>query len=81
MNLIKSEPVMFQAVIQAGLAMVMSFGVRLSAEQMGTVLAFTAAVLGFWARQNVTSHPNNPLMNGTLTEQDKPMAKSATEGK
>jgi hypothetical protein len=61
-DLIKAEPVSFQFIIQAGLAMVMSFGIHLTVEQMGTVLVFTGAVLTFWTRQNVTSHANNPAM-------------------
>lgn len=55
--LIKDEPVLFQAAIQAGLAMGMSFGLSLSVEQMGTVMAFTAAVLAFVTRTHVT--PNH----------------------
>lgn len=54
LDLIKSEPVLFQAAIQAGLAMGMSFGLNLSVEQMGTVMAFTAAVLAFATRSHVT---------------------------
>lgn len=61
-DLIKQEPVAFQAIIQAGLAILLSFGVHLTVEQMGTVLVFTSAILAFWTRQQVTSHPNNPAM-------------------
>ena len=68
MDLIRSEPVMFQGIIQAGLAMIMSFGVHLTVEQMGTILVFTGAVLTFWTRQAVTAHPNNPSLNDSLKE-------------
>ena len=71
-NLIKAEPVLFQAIVQAALGMVMSFGVHLTVEQMGTVLVFTAAVLAFWTRQQVTSHPNNPAKNGNSTSIKQP---------
>ncbi len=61
-KLIQSEPVLFQATIQAGMAVIMSFGVHLSVEQIGTIMAFTAAVLAFWTRQQVTAHANNPAL-------------------
>lgn len=48
------EPVMFLAVIQAVLALVVSFGGDLSAEQVGTITAVAAAVLGLWARSKVS---------------------------
>lgn len=51
------EPVMFLAVIQAVLALVVSFGADLSAEQVGTVTAVTAALLGLIARQKVSPTP------------------------
>lgn len=48
------EPVMFMAVVQAGLALGLAFGVNLSVEQQGAILAFMAAVLGFVVRSQVT---------------------------
>lgn len=48
------EPVLCLALVQTALALVTSFGLHLSAEQTGAVLAFTAALLGFVARQRVT---------------------------
>ncbi len=53
---IKQEPVAFQAVIQMGLAMFVSFGLGLSGEQTGAIMAFTAAILAFFTRQHVTSN-------------------------
>lgn len=53
-NLWGREPVMFLAVIQAGLAMAMGFGFHLSAEQMALVMAFAAALLGFITRSQVS---------------------------
>lgn len=48
------EPVMVMAVLQAGIALGVSFGLGWSAEQVGAVTAFSAAVLGLIARQTVT---------------------------
>ena len=58
LNVVKQEPVMFQAVIQAALALALSFGLKLSPGQVGAVLAFTAAVLSFWTRTQVTPTTN-----------------------
>lgn len=55
--LIKSEPILFQALIQTGIAMFMAFGLGITVEQMGAVMAFTAAVCAFIARAQVT--PNH----------------------
>lgn len=44
-NLIKGEPVLLQGVIQTGLALVAAFGVTIDPKPMGTILAFTAAIL------------------------------------
>lgn len=48
------EPVMFMAVIQAGLALAVSFGLNLDGVQTGAILAFSAAVLGLIARAKVS---------------------------
>jgi hypothetical protein len=48
------EPAMVIAIVQAVLALVVAFGLQLSAEQVGAVLALTAAVLGFLTRSQVT---------------------------
>lgn len=51
----KAEPVAFQGVIQAGLALLVGFGlISLTTEQTGLALAFTAALLGLVARRHVT---------------------------
>lgn len=49
-----AEPVMVLAVVQMGLALVVAFGLQLSGEQVGAIVAFSAAVLGLVARQKVT---------------------------
>ncbi|HEY0449525.1 hypothetical protein [Actinophytocola sp.] len=52
---VRAEPVAFQGVIQAGLALLIGFGlVTWTAEQTGLALALTAALLGFVARRHVT---------------------------
>lgn len=48
------EPVMWLALIQTALALVAGFGLELTPEQVGAIMAFSAAVLGFVARQQVT---------------------------
>jgi hypothetical protein len=51
---ITEEPVMTQALIQAAVAMGVGFGLNWTPEQIGLVLAFTAMLLSFIARQQVT---------------------------
>ena len=51
---ITNEPVMTLAVVQAGIALAVSFGLGWTAEQVGVVVAFSAAILGFIARRQVT---------------------------
>ncbi len=52
------EPVLVMAAIQAAIALVVSFGLHLSPEQIGALVAFSAAVCGLIARQRVT--PTEP---------------------
>lgn len=51
---VTGEPVMSLAIIQMGLALAVSLGLHWSAEQVGAVVAFSAAVLGWVARSKVT---------------------------
>lgn len=51
---IKGEPVLFQGMIQALLALLIAFGLKLDVKETGAILAFTAAVLSFATRQVVT---------------------------
>lgn len=48
------EPAMFLAVIQAGVALLVSFGFELTGEQVGAIMAFSAAVVGLITRSKVT---------------------------
>lgn len=54
---IKEEPSMFQGVLQAAIALAVSFGVGLTGDQVGALLAFTAILLAFLTRSQVT--PNH----------------------
>ena len=48
------EPAMFLALIQSGLALSIAFGTALSAEQVGAIMAFSAAALGLVTRSKVS---------------------------
>ena len=51
---IRSEPVLVTALIQAVLTLVVSFGLQLSADQIGAILACSGAVLAIVARSQVS---------------------------
>ena len=51
---ILNEPVMILALIEAGLALAIGFGLNLTVEQLALVVAFSAALLGLLARSQVT---------------------------
>ena len=53
MKLWNSEPALIYAAIQAVLGLVLAFGLDLSNEQTGSILALTAAVLGLATRSRV----------------------------
>lgn len=50
----KREPVLWMAVVQALLGVVVAFGVGLSADQTAAIMAATAAVLALVTRTQVT---------------------------
>ena len=54
---IRNEPALVAGVLQALLALLLAFGVPLSDEQVGAIVALSAAVLAVVVRQRVT--PNN----------------------
>jgi hypothetical protein len=58
---IRNEPVLITGLVQAALALVVAFGLDVSQEQIGAILAVTAAVLALVARARVT-----PVENGGL---------------
>ena len=49
-----NEPVLVLGVVQAALALLVSFGLGLSGEQVGTIIALSAAILSLVARSRVT---------------------------
>jgi hypothetical protein len=53
-NFLAREPVAILGLLQAGLAIAISFGMKLSIEQQGMILAGTSAVLALLARAYVT---------------------------
>lgn len=48
------EPALIIGMVQAGLALAIGFGLALTSVQMGLILAFTASVLAFVTRSQVT---------------------------
>jgi hypothetical protein len=63
---ITGEPVLTLAIVQMALALAVSFGLQWSGEQVGAVVAFTAALLGWVARRQVTPVAKPSLLEGTL---------------
>ena len=61
-DMIRQEPVMFQALLQTAVALLAAFGLQLNPSQVGAVVAFSAAALSFWTRTQVTP-TSNPMSN------------------
>jgi len=53
-NLWTREPVVFLGLIQAAITLIVTFGVTLTPEQTGAILAFSTAVFTFIARSQVS---------------------------
>ena len=53
-NIWGREPAMILAFVQCVIVLAVSFGLRLSPEQTGAILALTAVVLGLWTRSQVS---------------------------
>ena len=51
---LRTEPALVAGVVQALLALLLAFGVPLSDEQVGAIIAVSAAVLAIVVRQRVT---------------------------
>jgi hypothetical protein len=60
---ITDEPAFTLALVQAGLALLVGFGLQLTTEQMALLLAFTAALLGWITRSQVTPMKNLELID------------------
>lgn len=54
MTILGREPALILGLIQAGLALAIGFGLKLSGEQVALLMAFAAAVASVIVRQNVT---------------------------
>lgn len=54
MNKVQSEPVLVTGAVQALLGLLLAFGVDLSQEQVGAIMACTAALLALLVRGRVT---------------------------
>jgi outer membrane biosynthesis protein TonB len=59
MDVIKNEPVLIQSAVQVILGLFLAFGLSLSDEQVGSIMAVTAVILALLARVFVT--PTNKL--------------------
>ncbi len=53
-SLLGREPVMYLTLVQTAIALVVGFGLDLTGEQIALIMAFSAAILGFVARSQVT---------------------------
>ncbi len=60
MKIFKAEPALFLALVNSVIALVLAFGVQLSADQIGAILAVTSALLGLLTRQAVSPTPPAP---------------------
>jgi hypothetical protein len=54
LNSVKQEPALALALLQAIIALAVSFGLDLSPEQVGAILAVAAAVAALFLRRSVT---------------------------
>ena len=53
-NLWGREPAMVLALVQAGIALAVSFGLKLEPEQIGAIVTLSAIILGLITRTKVT---------------------------
>ena len=59
MDIVKNEPVLIQSLVQAVLGLFLAFGVNLSNEQTGSIMAVVAVILAIIARMFTV--PTNKL--------------------
>lgn len=57
-SMLQQEPVLTLAVVQAGIAMAVGFGLGWTGEQVALTVSFMAALLGWIARSEVTPNVN-----------------------
>jgi hypothetical protein len=58
---IRNEPALVLALVGAVIALVISFGFKLSPEQVGGIMALTSAALGFVTRSQVAPVADPPV--------------------
>ena len=68
MNVVKNEPVLIQSLVQAVLGLFLAFGVNLSNEQTGSIMAVVAVILAIVARMFVTPNGKVPPPDDTPTQ-------------
>jgi hypothetical protein len=67
-NLWSSEPTAVLAVIQAAITLLISFGLHLSAEQIGAILTFSGVLLALINRSQVHSPAAVDAIKQSLTD-------------
>ena len=65
-NVLRHEPVLIQGLVQAILGAILAFGVDLTNEQVGSIMAVTAVVLAILVRMFVTPVVPVPPAGETL---------------
>jgi hypothetical protein len=58
LSLVQAEPALVAGVIQAVLGLALAFGLDLSNEQVGAIMAVVAAILALAVRSQVTPTPS-----------------------
>jgi len=64
-NFWNAEPTMILAILNSGIALGITFGLNLTVEQIGAIMAFSSAVLGLLTRSQVTSPKVVAELKGT----------------
>ena len=64
MKKILNEPALIAGALQAVIGLLLAFGVELTNEQIGSIMAVSAAALAIFVRQSVV--PTNKLEGGEL---------------
>lgn len=65
-SIFSREPVLTLAVVQATLGLLAAFGLNMTGEQVGAIMAFTAAILGWVARRSVSPVVPEPPPNDNV---------------
>lgn len=60
-NVLKNEPVLLSGLVQAVIGLLLAFGVSLSNEQVGSIMAATAIIVAIATRMFVTPNDRVPI--------------------